>query len=141
MDTERILHYLNHQGFLSFSRSSGPGGQNVNKLNTKALLRVSLLELEGVTEEERHRLLFRLQGRLTGSGDLLIQVQDERSQLLNREIAVDRLFQILVRALKKEKPRHATRPTRNSKERRLTVKRAHSNLKAQRKKRIQGDDS
>lgn len=129
--------WIEVHGEETFSRSSGPGGQNVNKTSTKALLRVSLLRLEGLSEAERTRLLVKLAGRLTAEGDLVVQVQDERSQGLNRSLAVERVLDWIVRGLHRDKPRRATRPTRASQERRLTAKRVKAAVKRNRRT---GDD-
>ena len=132
MDVQVVRQWIGDHGEVSFSRSSGPGGQNVNKVSTKALLRISLRNLEGISEEERFRLFQKLQGKLTAEGDLQVQVQDERSQLLNREIAVERILHTLVQALHREKPRRKTKPTKASKERRLTAKKMTSQHKGNR---------
>ena len=137
MDVQAVRQWIEDHGEVSFSRSSGPGGQNVNKVSTKALLRISLRDLEGVSEEERFRLFQKLQGKLTAEGDLQVQVQDERSQLLNREIAVERILQTLAEALHRDKPRRKTKPTKASKERRLTAKKMTSSHK---RNRIVGED-
>jgi len=137
MNVSTVRRWIEVNGIETFSRSSGPGGQNVNKVSTKALLRVSVAALEGVTDEERARLLVKLGTKLTTDGDLIVQVQDERSQLLNRELAVERVLRILEIALHRPKPRHKTKPTKASKERRLTAKKATSQIL--RNRRV-GDD-
>jgi len=137
MDLEAIRKWIETNGQESFSRSSGPGGQNVNKTSTKALLRVSIAELGGVSEEERFRLFAKLRGKLTADGDLQVQAQDERSQLMNRELAVDRILETITAALHREKPRRKTKPTKASKERRLTAKKLTSTTK---RNRIVNDD-
>ena len=132
MDAEAVRKWIEDHGEETFSRSSGPGGQNVNKVSTKALLRVPLGSLEGVTEGERLRLFDKLKNKLTTEGDLVIQAQDERSQLLNRELAVERMVHTIVQALHREKPRKKTKPTKASKERRLTAKKITSTTKRNR---------
>jgi len=132
MDVPAVRKWIEDHGEETFSRSSGPGGQNVNKVSTKALLRVSLAAVEGITDEERLRLQDKLKNKLTSEGDLVVQVQDERSQLLNRELAVERMVDTLVRALHREKPRRKTKPTKASKERRLTAKKIASTTKRNR---------
>lgn len=132
MDREAVRAWIEANGEESFSRSSGPGGQNVNKVSTKALLRVSIAALGGVTEEERARLLRQLRARLTAEDELVIQVQDERSQRLNRDLAVDRILEVLTAALRRPKTRHRTKPTRGSQERRLASKKAASQTKRNR---------
>jgi ribosome-associated protein len=116
-----------------FARSGGPGGQNVNKVNSRVLLRIDLTELKGITEEERSWLLGKLQSRLV-DGVLQITVQDERSQLLNKEIAIERAMTIILEGLHKPKVRRKTKPTKASKERRLTAKKSTSIHKVNRSK-------
>ncbi len=126
MDIEKVKQWIEEHGDVSFSRSSGPGGQKVNKTSTKALLRISIKDLEGVSEEERLRLLDKLRGRLTVNGDLQVQVQDERSQLVNRLLATERILETLEKALYRDKPRKKTKPTKASKERRLKAKKINT---------------
>lgn len=112
-----------------FARSSGPGGQNVNKTSTKAIARVSVEDLEGLSEAERDRVRSRLAGRLTMEGELVVYAQDERSQVLNRAAALARLEALIVKAAHRPKERRPTSPTRASRERRLAGKKARSEVK------------
>jgi len=112
-----------------FARSGGPGGQNVNKVNTKVLARLPLAALAELRDEDRLLLRARLAGRLVEGEVLLVQVQETRSQVLNRALAVERILDLLVAALKRDKPRRPTKPTRSSKERRLESKRRDSRTK------------
>lgn len=105
----------------SFARSSGPGGQNVNKVNSKALLSVPLDKLAVLTEGQRAVVAAKLGARLF-DGALTVHVQDTRSQLENRELALRRLERLIRDALVPTKARRATRPSRASKERRLASK-------------------
>jgi ribosome-associated protein len=107
----------------TYSRSGGPGGQNVNKVNTKATLRLRVAALQGLSETETARLAEKLAQRLTAEGELVIQVQDERSLLHNRELALVRALDLILKAVHRDKPRHATKPTKASKERRIEAKR------------------
>jgi ribosome-associated protein len=132
MDQEAVRKWIEDHGEETFSRSSGPGGQNVNKTSTKALLRVSIRDLGGISDEERARLLVKLAGKLTADGDLVVQAQDERSQVMNRELAVERVVATLVQGLHRDKPRRKTKPTRASQERRLTAKKVASSHKRNR---------
>ena len=133
MNLDNIRHWIGDHAIETFSRASGPGGQNVNKVNSKTTLRVDLALIEGVSESERLRLLDKLAAQLVGGStgpdgealpgtELLIQVQDERSQLLNRGLAVERALAIIVKALHRDKPRRATKPSRASQERRVASK-------------------
>ncbi len=114
----------------TFARSSGPGGQNVNKVNSKALLRVDISTL-GLSEHQRNLVLQKLGSRMV-DGILSIQVQDTRSQLENRELALRRLEGLILGALVPQKSRRATKPTRASRERRLQAKRLTSSRKRDR---------
>jgi ribosome-associated protein len=126
MNIESLRKEIEEKGEVSFSRSSGPGGQNVNKVSTKVLLRLRLSDLVSLSEFDRGRLFAKLQNKLTLEGELVLQVQEERSQLLNREIAVERMLALLLKALHRELPRRDTRPTKASRERRLSTKKIHS---------------
>jgi ribosome-associated protein len=124
MDKERVRHWLENKAEISFSRSSGPGGQNVNKVNSKSLIRVPLDEVDGLLPDERLTLIARLGRRLTSEGVLVVQAQDERSQSMNRELAIERVMALLEKGLRRPKPRRPTRPSRGAKERRLQSKKA-----------------
>jgi ribosome-associated protein len=117
---------------LSYSRSAGPGGQNVNKLSTKAELRVWLRELP-----IPHRALARLRAfagsRVTDAGELLLVAQSERSQTRNREICLEKLRELVVRAMVEPKVRRKTKPSRGSVERRIREKKSRSQVKRDRR--------
>jgi ribosome-associated protein len=124
---------------LAFIRSSGPGGQNVNKVASAVQLRFNLAGTRVLSEPVKTRLR-RLAGRrITEDGSLLIVARESRSQDQNRRAAFDRLHDLIDRALIEPKRRFATRPTRGSKERRLAVKRTVKQHKA-RRGRISWDD-
>jgi ribosome-associated protein len=116
-----------------FSRSGGPGGQNVNKVSSRVEVLFSVTDSPSLTEGQRHRLLTRLSGRLDSEGILLVQVDDSRSQWQNRQIAVERLAGILRDALKVQKRRVATKRTKTSNARRLAAKKRRGELKRGRK--------
>lgn len=119
------LHY-------SFSRSGGPGGQNVNKVNSKAELRFRLDALQGLSWRAMDRLKNQQSRMVLASGEMQIVCDEERSQERNRQRTLERLREMIVHAQIEPKVRRKTRPTRGSKEDRLKSKRARSEIKQQR---------
>ena len=117
----------------SFSRSGGPGGQNVNKVSTKAELRVKIALLRNFQPQDEERLRLNAGRFLTNAGEILIASDETRSQLDNREICLARLKAILTAAKTIPKVRRKTKPTRGSKERRLKAKKEASQRKGRRK--------
>ena len=116
-----------------FARSGGPGGQNVNKVNSKAELRVRPEDLMGMTGAAIYRLKTAQANRMTVDGDLLVVADAERSQYANRMACMEKLKQFVEAAAKEPKVRRKTRPTAGSRENRLEKKKAHSRIKAQRR--------
>ncbi len=118
----------------SFTRSSGPGGQNVNKVSTAVELRFEAARSPNLPQAVKARLK-RLAGRRwTQDGALILFVQDTRSQARNREIARERLAELIAKACEKPKRRVPTRPTKGSVRRRLEAKKARGEVKALRGK-------
>ncbi|QEH36883.1 Peptidyl-tRNA hydrolase ArfB [Aquisphaera giovannonii] len=116
-----------------FIRSSGPGGQNVNKVSTAVRLRFPVATSPSLPEDVRRRLI-RLAGKKVGAdGTLMILAQEARSQEANRKAAVDRLVEMVAKACERPKPRRPTKPTLGSKVRRLESKRRQSETKARRR--------
>lgn len=113
-------------------RSSGPGGQHVNKTSTKVQLLWSPLLSSALDEETRSLILTRLRSRMSKTGFITISVDEFRSQQKNITLARQRLCEMIQRALLIPKERKPTRPSRASKERRLKQKRSRSQIKAQR---------
>ncbi|MGE0455322.1 MAG: alternative ribosome rescue aminoacyl-tRNA hydrolase ArfB [Vicinamibacteria bacterium] len=114
-------------------RSSGPGGQNVNKVASKVELRVGLERVAGLDPSARARLLALAAGRLDADGRLLVTSQRFRDQPRNLEDALEKVRALIARALRPPKPRRPTRATRASRERRLDAKK-----KAAARKRARG---
>ncbi len=115
---------------LKFSRSGGPGGQNVNTRDTRVEVIFDVAGSPSLGPHQRQRALRNLGGRLDGEGKLHVIASEERSQAQNRELAVGRLTSIVAEALRPPPaPRRATRPSKGSQERRLAAKKARGRLK------------
>ncbi len=125
---------LDHELTFSTSRSGGPGGQNVNKTETKVELRWNVLESPSLSQFQRQRLVDKLGNQLTTDGDWILISQTERSQLENRKKVVARFYERLNQLLKVDRPRRATKPTRTSIEKRLDSKKKSAQIKKLRKR-------
>ncbi|TFB11855.1 aminoacyl-tRNA hydrolase [Candidatus Marinimicrobia bacterium MT.SAG.3] len=112
-----------------FVRSSGPGGQNVNKVASAVQLRFDIRNSTSIPDEIKQRLIKLAGKRVNSEGILLIDARTSRSQSQNRAEALERLKTLILKALHKPKPRRKTRPTAASKEKRLRNKKARGNLK------------
>jgi ribosome-associated protein len=124
-----ILNYLVY----SATRSSGAGGQNVNKVNTRVEVRMNIIETDFFTEEELKMIKLRLASKLTLEGELIVVSQTERTQLRNKEQATERFLELLVFALTPKVKRKKTKPTKGSIEKRLKAKTLLKEKKQRRK--------
>jgi ribosome-associated protein len=117
------------------SRSSGAGGQHVNKTSSRVEIFWNIPASRALTDEQRNRLLEKLASRLTTQGSIRIVASDMRSQTRNRELAEEKLVETVRHGLIVPKKRRATRPTRASKEARLESKKRQSHKKSERRKK------
>ncbi|GGK88376.1 alternative ribosome rescue aminoacyl-tRNA hydrolase ArfB [Rufibacter glacialis] len=122
------------------SRSSGPGGQNVNKVASRVEVWFSIENSALLTQEQKELLLEKLASRLNKEGFLHLASQEDRSQLVNKELVVQKLHQVLTQALHRPKPRKKTRPSRASVQKRLLAKQKQGQKKANRRSGASGDD-
>lgn len=116
---------------ITFVRSSGPGGQNVNKKNSKAQIRWNMEQSKVLTPEQKDKLRQKL--RISVEGYMVVTAQTERSQAQNEARAMQKLHDLVEAALHEDEERIETRPTRGSQERRLATKQLHSRRKQQRR--------
>ncbi|MCB9833102.1 MAG: aminoacyl-tRNA hydrolase [Planctomycetes bacterium] len=113
-------------------RGGGPGGQKVNKTASKVVLLFDVVASPSLDDEAKARILERLASRLSGEGVLRLEVQSERSLQANRRLAVERLVELLRRALHRDPPRRPTKKTRSSQRRRLDTKKRRGQTKKDR---------
>ena len=116
------------------SRSSGPGGQNVNKVESRVELRWHLQDSQVLTDAQKALILEKVANQLTADGLLLITAQDDRSQYRNKEIVLARFHELLLRSLRRPKPRKATKPSKGAVRKRLEGKKIQGEKKANRRK-------
>ena len=123
---------LENEMTFATSRSSGPGGQNVNKVNSKVELRFNVQQSNSLTDMEKQHIIVRCKNRINNDGEIIITAQVERSQLQNKEQALKKFFMLIESALKPVKKRKPTKPSRSSIEKRLKNKKLKSEIKSSR---------
>ena len=129
LDKDQIIKELKFKT----SRSSGSGGQNVNKVSTKVELRFSILNSVLLSDNEKERMRTKLKNRISIEDILIVVSDSERTQLGNKRKVIELFLELIEKALKKPKKRIKTRPTRASKERRLKEKKINSDRKQSRR--------
>jgi ribosome-associated protein len=122
------------------SRSGGPGGQNVNKVNTRVTLAFDVVGSPTLVPQQKARILERLATRISKDGVLQVVSQRHRTQAGNRTAALERFVELLRMALAREAPRVPTRPTRAATERRVASKKLRGRIKEQRARSVSLDD-
>lgn len=130
MDATRLQPELQYQ----FARSGGAGGQNVNKVATKAELRFDVRNSLLLTDDERAILEEKLATKLTTEGELVLTHQTERTQLANKEKVTKKFYRLIEKAFEVPKPRKATKPSKASIEERIAQKKQKSDTKVNRRK-------
>ncbi|WP_413612215.1 alternative ribosome rescue aminoacyl-tRNA hydrolase ArfB [Bdellovibrio sp. HCB-110] len=118
----------------TYARSRGPGGQNVNRTNSAAILRWNLWQSQTLNQDLKERLAIKLQTKLTAEGDLIIRSEVHRDQDQNRSECIRKLHEMLNKALFVPKKRVATKPTRSSQRKRVDTKKRHAEIKSLRQK-------
>ena len=127
-------HTIREEITFTTSRSGGPGGQLVNKVSSKVMLRWNINASTKLTPEEKEILTQKLKSRIVQGGDLLMVVQESRSQHDNKQLAIEKLDELLRKAFEKKKVRKATKKSKASHEKRLTEKKRASEKKEWRKR-------
>jgi len=130
VNTQLIIQELDYKAV----RSSGAGGQNVNKVSSKVVLSFNLQASNALTQEEKALAGTRLSSRLTNDGILILQCDEDRSQLRNKDIVTKRFIAVMETALKEDKPRKPTKIPRSVIRKRIEGKRRQADKKQNRKR-------
>ena len=141
MDPERLIERgIEREFSFSASRSSGPGGQNVNKVNTRIEIRFNIMQSSVLAECEKKMILENIKRKINTAGELIVTSQSERTQMKNRERAIKKLLAIISESLTEKSERKPTRPTGRSKAERLEEKRRRGMKKLLRKDLNENDE-
>ncbi|MBI4945124.1 MAG: aminoacyl-tRNA hydrolase [Bacteroidetes bacterium] len=130
-----MIPHLDSEIFFTASRSSGSGGQNVNKVSTKVELHFDVMNSKLLTNEQKQVILSKLKRHINKEGILKVTVQETRSQFENKEIALKKFHSFITSAFQKAKKRIRTKATRSSKERRMQSKKMKSEKKQWRREK------
>jgi ribosome-associated protein len=125
---------LGNELVITTSRSSGPGGQNVNKVNSKVTLLFDVQNSRALTDDEKNLIARKLSSRMTREGVLMLAAQESRSQNQNKEAVIEKFDQLVAKAFEKKKPRKSTKPSKVAVQNRIKEKKERSEKKQWRKK-------